>query len=171
MLRLIIEKELRDIVTSTKFAVTFASCAALILLAFFMGGARYHADVARYEAAQAENLKKIEGVTDWLQVRDNRIFLPPQPLATLVCGVSNDIGRTTQVRGRGELSQNETRYGDEPVFAMFRFLDLEFIFQIVLSLFAVVFAYDAVCGEKERGTLRLTFANPLPDLPSDLLHV
>ncbi|HUI66045.1 MAG TPA: ABC transporter permease subunit [Bacteroidota bacterium] len=162
MLRLIIEKELRDIVTSTKFAVTFASCAGLILLAFAMGGARYHADVARYEAAQAENLKKVEGLTDWLQVRDNRIFLPPQPLATLVCGVSNDIGRTTQVHGRGELSQDEARYGDEPVFAMFRFLDLEFIFQVVLSLFAIVFAYDAVSGEKERGTLRLTFANPLP---------
>ena len=33
---------------------------------------------------------------------------------------------------------------------------------LVLSLFAILFAYDAVSGEKERGTLRLSFANNLP---------
>ncbi|HTY38878.1 MAG TPA: ABC transporter permease, partial [Bacteroidota bacterium] len=43
-----------------------------------------------------------------------------------------------------------------------RFLDLDFVFQIVLSLFAILFAYDAINGEKEQGTLRLTFANPVP---------
>ncbi len=162
MLKLIIEKELRDILTSTKFTVSFAACSVLILLAFFMGAAGYHADVARYEADKRENLKKMEGLTDWIMVRNNRIFLPPTPLASLVGGVSNDIGRTTEVRGRGELPQEDTRYGDEPVFAMFRFLDLEFIFETVLSLFAILFAYDAISGEKERGTMRLSFATPLP---------
>ena len=162
MLKLVIEKELRDILTSTKFTVSFGACAALILLAFFMGAAGYKADVARYDAARRENLKQMEGLTDWIMVRNNRIFLPPHPLASLVAGVSNDIGRTTEVHGRGELPQDDTRYGEEPVFAMFRFLDLEFIFQTVLSLFAILFAYDAISGEKERGTLRLSFANPLP---------
>jgi ABC-type transport system involved in multi-copper enzyme maturation permease subunit len=162
MLKLVIEKELRDIITSTKFTVSFAACAVLILLAFFMGATGYHADVARYEAARRENLKQMEGLTDWIMVRNNRIFLPPRPLASLVAGVSNDIGRTTEIHGRGELPQDDTRYGDEPVFAMFRFLDLEFIFRTVLSLFAILFAFDAICGEKERGTMRLSFANPLP---------
>jgi ABC-type transport system involved in multi-copper enzyme maturation permease subunit len=32
----------------------------------------------------------------------------------------------------------------------------------VLSLFAILFGYDAINGEKERGTLRLSFANPVP---------
>jgi ABC-type transport system involved in multi-copper enzyme maturation permease subunit len=162
MLRLIIEKEIRDIIGSTKFAVTFGACSVLILLAFFVGATSYHTDVARYEAARRENLKQIEGLTDWLMVRNNRVFLPPDPLANLVTGVSNDIGRTTEVRGRGDLPQDGSRYNDEPVFAVFRFLDLEFIFQIVLSLFAILFAYDGINGEKERGTLRLAFANPLP---------
>jgi ABC-type transport system involved in multi-copper enzyme maturation permease subunit len=40
-------------------------------------------------------------------------------------------------------------------------LDLEFLFSVVLSLFAVMFAYDAVNGEKERGTLRLALSNPV----------
>ena len=33
---------------------------------------------------------------------------------------------------------------------------------MVLSLFAVLFAFDAVSGEKESGTLRLVFSNPVP---------
>lgn len=162
MLKLIIEKELRDIISSTKFAVTFGACSLLILIAFYVGARNYQVDKASYEAAKAENLRQLEGVTDWISVRDHRVFLPPQPLAVLVSGISNDIGRNTSIQGRGETSASDSRYGDDPVFAIFRFLDLEFLFGIVLSLFAIVFAYDAVNGEKERGTLRLTFANAIP---------
>lgn len=162
MLKLVIEKELRDIISSAKFAVTFGVCSLLILLAFYVGTRNYQVDQASYEAAKAENLRQLEGVTDWISVRDHRVFLPPQPLAVLVSGISNDIGRTTSIQGRGEPSASDSRYGDDPVFAVFRFLDLEFLFGIVLSLFAIVFAYDAVNGEKERGTLRLTFANAIP---------
>lgn len=162
MIRLIIEKELRDIIGTTKFAVTFAVGSLLILFGFYVGAKDYQGAVAQYEAAKTEDLRQMDGLTDWLSLRNHRIFLPPQPLASLVSGVSNDIGSTTEVQGRGELSATDSRYGDNPVFAMFRFLDLDFIFQIVLSLFAILFAYDAVNGEKERGTLRLTFANALP---------
>ena len=118
--------------------------------------------MAQYEAAKTENLRQLEGLTDWLSVRQFRIFLPPQPLASLVGGVSNDIGRTTEVRGRGELSATDSRYSEDPLFATFRFLDLDFTFQIVLSLLAILFAFDSVNGEKERGTLRLALANAVP---------
>lgn len=162
MIRLLIEKEIRDQIHSTRFVLTFSACMLLIMLAFYMGAKNYQASMIQYEAAKRENLRQLEGVTDWLQVRQHRIFLRPQPLAALVTGVSNDIGRTVEVRGRGELTTEDSRYGDEPMFAVFRFLDLDFVFQIVLSLLAIVFAYDAVSGEKERGTLRLSFANAVP---------
>lgn len=162
MLKLIIEKELREIVGTAKFALTFGVAAALILLAFYAGAKNYHVSRAQYEAAKKENLRQMEGQTDWLMVRNHRIFLPPQPLAALVTGISNDIGRTIEVQGRGELAAHESRFNEDPIFAVFRFLDLDFIFQIVLSLFAVLFAYDAINGEKERGTLRLSFANNVP---------
>ncbi len=162
MLKLIIEKELREIIGSTKFAVTFGVCAVLILLAFYVGAKNYQVSRAQYEAARVENFRQMEGLTDWLEVRNHRIFMPPQPLAVLVGGVANDVGRTVVVQGRGELAAHDSRYNDDPIYAIFRFLDLEFIFQIVLSLFAILFAYDAVSGEKERGTLRLSFANAIP---------
>jgi len=162
MIRVFIEKELREIIGSAKFVVSFAVCSLLIILAFYSGATNYKASLAQYEAARRENIRQMEGLTDWFSIRNYRIFLPPQPLNSLVSGISNDIGRTIPVEGRGELEADESRYNDEPVFAVFRFLDLEFIFQIVLSLFAIVFAYDAISGEKERGTLKLTFANAVP---------
>ncbi len=162
MLRLIIEKEIRELIGSTKFVVSFAVCSVLIILSFYTGSKNYSASLVQYEAAKRENIRQMEGLTDWLNVRNHRIFLPPQPLATLVGGISNDVGRTVLIQGRGELEVDDSRYNDELVFALFRFLDLEFIFQIVLSLFAVVVMYDAINGEKERGTLRLSFANPVP---------
>ncbi len=162
MTKLIIEKELRDITGSTKFAVTFSICSVLILLSFYIGAQNYRVAQAQYEASKSANIRQYEGLTDWMRVQSFKIFLPPQPIATLVSGVSNDIGRTIEVRGRGELRSQDSRYGDDPIFAMFRFLDLDFIFSIVLSLFAILFGYDAVNGEKERGTLRLTFSNAIP---------
>ena len=162
MFKLLVEKELREIIGSTKFALTFGVCAVLILLTFYVGGRNYQVSQKQYEAAVAENLRQMEGLTDWMMLRNHRIFLPPQPLAALVTGVSNDIGRNVEVRGRGEVGAEDSRYGDDPIFAVFRFLDLDFVFQIVLSLFAILFAYDAINGEKERGTLRLSFANAVP---------
>jgi len=162
MIKLIIEKELRDIIGSTKFAVTFGVCAVLIVLTFYVGAKNHQLHVARYEAARAENFRKMEGLTDWLRVNDHRIFLPPQPLESLVTGVANDIGRTIEMRGRGELNAVDSRFNDDPIFAVFRFLDLNFIFTIVLSLFAILLAFDAISGEKERGTLRLSFSHSVP---------
>jgi ABC-type transport system involved in multi-copper enzyme maturation permease subunit len=158
MIKHIIEKEIRDNLTSTKFIITFSVCSLLILLSFYTGANNYKVARMQYEAAKQENFRQLEGLTDWRMVKNYRIFLPPQPLAALVTGISNDIGRTVEIRGRGELSAEDSRFGDDPIFAIFRFLDLEFIFQVVLSLFAILFAYDAINGEKERGTLPLTFS-------------
>lgn len=162
MLKLILRKELLETIHSRRFIWTFLICSLLILLTFYIGAQNYYLSVIRYEAAKAENLRKMEGVTDWLMVSSHRIFLPPDPLEVLVTGVSNDIGRTVEVMGRGELTASGSRYNEDPLFAVFRFLDLDFIFQIVLSLFAIFFAYNAINGEKEAGTLRLSLANSVP---------
>ena len=162
MIKLIMEKELREIIGSTKFALTFGVCALLILLTFYVGAKNYHINQQRYQAARGENLRQMAGVTDWLMVQSHRILLPPQPLEALVTGIANDIGCTIDVAGRGAETANDSRFGDDPIYAVFRFLDLDFVFQIVLSLFAILFGYDAINGEKERGTLRLAFANSVP---------
>ena len=162
MLATLIEKEIRDLLGSTKFAISFSVCAVLLVLSFFTGAQNFKAAQRQYEAAKAENLRQLDGLTDWLMLRQNRIFLPPEPVAAIVTGISNDVGRTVEVTGRGELTTQDSRFEGEPLFAVFRFLDLEFVFGVVLSLLAILLGYDAICGEKERGTLRLVFSNAVP---------
>ncbi|MEW5795185.1 MAG: ABC transporter permease subunit [Candidatus Zixiibacteriota bacterium] len=162
MLRTIVEKEIRDLIGSTKFAITFGACAVLIIAAFYAGAARYHLYRNQYDASREQVHRQVRANTDWNAVGEAIAFLPPDPLATLVSGVSNDIGRTAIVRGRGEPTVQDSRFSEDPIYAVFQFLDLEFLFKVILSLFAILLGYDAISGEKEQGTLRLSFANALP---------
>ncbi len=162
MIKLIIFKELREIIGSAKFAATFGVCSILIILAFFTGIKNYQTGVEEYNSSKAAQLQQFETVTEWGRVTSHTIFLPPEPLACLVMGVSNDIGRTATVNGSSDPGFGDSIYSEQTVFAMFRFLDLEFVFRIILSLFAILFAFDAINGEKERGTLRLSFSNAVP---------
>lgn len=162
MLKLVLYKELREITGSAKFAATFGICSILIILAFYTGIKNYQTGMQEYNDSKAAQLQQFTAVTDWSRVTSHKIFLPPEPLACLVMGVTNDIGRTATVNGSSNPFLDESIYSEQSVFAMFRFLDLEFVFQIIFSLFAILFAFDAINGEKERGTLRLSFANSVP---------
>jgi ABC-type transport system involved in multi-copper enzyme maturation permease subunit len=162
MLKLIIYKELREIIGSTKFAVTFGICSVLIILAFFAGIKNYETRVEEYNASTAANLRTYKDTTDWDNVRDHRIVLTPKPLASLIIGLSNDVPRNAYINGRDIPTLSGSNYSQQPFFSVFRFLDLEFVFQVIFSLFAILFAFDTINGEKERGTLRLSFANSVP---------
>ena len=46
-----------------------------------------------------------------------------------------------------------------PFMDMFASMDIIFIFEVILSLFALIFAYNAFAGEYESGTLRLVLTH------------
>ncbi|MCG8625064.1 MAG: ABC transporter permease, partial [Proteobacteria bacterium] len=50
---------------------------------------------------------------------------------------------------------------DNSFLNIFSSIDIVFIFEVVLSLLALIFAYDALAGERERGTLRLVLTHPV----------
>ncbi|MEX2089647.1 MAG: hypothetical protein WEB62_07730, partial [Bacteroidota bacterium] len=126
MIKILLEKELRDIISSTKFAITFGAAAILVILSFYVGIRNYEESMREFEAARAVNANNVTALTDWRQVQ-HKLFRKPQPLQVLVSGVTNDIGRTTEVRSHGELTLINSRYNVDPLFAVFRFLDLTFV--------------------------------------------
>lgn len=48
-----------------------------------------------------------------------------------------------------------------PMFQLFGQFDFLYLFQMFISLMAIIMACDLVCGEYERGTLRLICSNPV----------
>lgn len=160
MLATIIEKELKSIILSPKFVATFAVCSILILLSVWVGIQDYQAAVSQYEAALKLNRQALSE-RNWASFA-SAAYRPPDPMQIFVSGVNNDIGRLSSISRSADVKLRNSIYSDDPIFAVFRFVDLTFIVQIVLSLFAILFTYDAVNGEREGGTLALTFANPVP---------
>ncbi|MFB0564177.1 MAG: ABC transporter permease subunit [Candidatus Aminicenantaceae bacterium] len=164
MLRDIIVKEIQDTVMSPRFVFTFLLCTILILLSVYTGINNYQAELKEHSAAVALNRKNLEsqqsyGALAGLGVKVNR---NPQVLSTVVNGVQEAVGRVATVNIAYDPSMEDSKYSSSPIFAVFGALDLSFIVKIVLSLFAILFTYDAIVGEKERGTLKLALSNRVP---------
>jgi len=164
MLRTIIVKELLDTISSAKFVFTFLLCTVLILLAVYTGINNYRTELKEYQASVALNRNNLESQPSYqaLAGLGLKISKPPQVLSTLVTGIQDAVGRVASVNVAYDPNLTDSKYSTNPVFAIFGELDLTFIVRIVLSLLAILFTYDAICGEKERGTLKLALANCLP---------
>lgn len=161
MLRTLIEKECKSILLSPRFVGTFAVASALMLLSIGVGIQEYRAFERAQAAAQGLLNEEQSQATSWFGF-PNRAFRAADPMQIFAGGVHNDIGRLSTVNAMSEAKLRQSIYTDDPILAVFRFLDLTFIIQVVLSLFAILLTYDAISGEREQGTLQLTFANPVP---------
>jgi ABC-type transport system involved in multi-copper enzyme maturation permease subunit len=164
MLRDIIKKEILDNITSPKFVFTFLLCTVLILLSVYTGVSNYRAEKKEYTASLALNKKNLEAQPNYQSLAGIgiKVSKPPQVLGTVVTGIEEAVGRVAPVNVAADPNLIESKYSSNPVFAVFGALDLMFIVKIVLSLFAILFTYDAIVGEKEKGTLKLALSNEVP---------
>ena len=88
---------------------------------------------------------------------------PPNPLSLFNVGLDKRLGNKIPV-SHGfvpSLWDATMDSSDNSFLNIFSSIDIVFIFQIVLSLLALIFAYDALAGERERGTLRLVLTHPV----------
>ena len=161
MLNLMIQKELKSIINSPKFAATFGACSLLILLSMFVGINEYEESVKAYDTARQLNEQRMAESSSWLGLT-NQIFRKPQVMQIFSSGIQNDVGRFSGISNWEGVKLRRSSYSDDPIFAVFRYIDFTFITQVALSLLAILFTYDAINGERERGTLKLTFANAVP---------
>lgn len=161
MFKILLEKELKAIFLSPKFVATFAVCSLLLILSVVVGIQEYKASVSQYETAVRLVEQGIMQETTWWGI-DNAAYRAPDPMQVFVSGVNNDVGRLSNISTWEEVKLEQSSYADDTLFAVFRFIDFAFIVQVVLSLFAILFTYDTINGERESGTLKLAFSNAVP---------
>jgi len=167
----LIRKEIVSNVLSLRFMVTFVLFFVLILLSIFVLTGDYQNTLRTYEASRSvhrERLGALKNVEDLNQQVNDLIYeqgvygnRAPQTLGIFVRGLENDL--PTQVHTSLWMSRkiNEEFYRN-PIFILFATPDYSYIVNIVVSLLSLLFVFDAVCGEKERGTLKLVLANSVP---------
>ncbi|MDH3937006.1 MAG: ABC transporter permease subunit [candidate division Zixibacteria bacterium] len=161
MFTTLVRKELRAVILSPKFAATFAVLSVLLLLSVYIGIQEYREGVKQYETATNLSDQRILEQTSWHNLYDKG-YRSVDPMQVFVSGLGYDVGRWSEVSADNSVKLRNSAYSDDPVFAVFRFVDFAFIVQVVFALFAILFTYDAVNGEREQGTLRMVFANAVP---------
>ncbi len=161
MLKLLIEKELKNIINSPKFFATFATCSVLILTSIGIGIKEFNNSVKQYNTATSLSEQEMMQSHSWMSLTA-KAYRPPDPMQIFSAGVNNDIGRFSQVNARNDVKLQNSYYSDDPIYAVFQYIDFTFIVTVVFSLFAILFTYNSINGEKEDGTLRLVFSNSIP---------
>ena len=91
------------------------------------------------------------------------IARPPNPLSIFNVGLDKQLGNETWISHSyvPTLWDADMLGTTNPLLNLFSSIDIVFIFEVVLSLMALIFAYDAIAGERERGTLRLVLTHPV----------
>ena len=88
---------------------------------------------------------------------------PPNPLSIFNVGFDKQLGNEVRIAHVfvPSLWDAKNHGSSNPLMDMFASMDIAFIFEVILSLLALIFAYDAFAGEYETGTLRLVLTHPV----------
>ncbi|MDR2038614.1 MAG: ABC transporter permease [Bacteroidales bacterium] len=87
-------------------------------------------------------------------------IIPPTPLSVFVKGLDENLCRSYEIDFLG-ISMGSSQQAVNRLFKLFTTPDLLYIIKIVLSLCAILMAYDMITREKENGTLKLILSNPV----------
>ena len=162
MLTTLIRRELLDNLMTFRFAV-----AVLIMLLLVVANTAvlikdYEQRLAAYNTALKTEHRRSQGLKTYSGGRLN-VARPPNPLSIFNVGLDKRLGNEIWISHSfvPTLWDTGTYKLTNPLLNLFTAIDIVFIFEVVLSLIALIFAYDAIAGERERGTLRLVVTHPV----------
>jgi len=163
MLGHLIKKEILEHLMSLRFAIACVLCLMVILASLFVHLRDYGQVLADYNEESAMLNYRLENMREpwrlvWEGITINR---PPNPLKVFVRGVGESYGAGMRVSGRYPV-RPIIRDVQNTAVPLFPSVDLVTFVGLIMSLMALVFGYDLVCGEKQRGTLRLMLSYSVP---------
>ena len=162
MLKTLIGRELLDNLMTFRFA-------AVLLITLLLVVANTVVLIQDYE-------QRLESYNDAVKMHDTELrkaktystmylFVDraPNPLSIFNVGLDKRLGNLMGIwHGFVPTLWDAQMHGtDNPFIAFFSSIDIVFVFEVILSLMGLIFAYDAIAGERERGTLRLVLAQPI----------
>ena len=162
MLTTLIRRELLDNLMTFRFAVAVFIMLLLVvantavLLKDYEQRLMDHNDAVKMHQRQLQEKKTYSA-------GEVHIDRPPNPLSIFNVGFDKRVGNRVRVSHTyvPSLWDAGMHGADNPFMDMFTSMDIVFIFEVILSLLALVFAYDTLAGEYERGTLRLVLTHPI----------
>lgn len=159
----LVRKELLAHLRTMRLVVALIFTVVLCLLTTLMGSLDYSRNVSEYERLLKEDRIRLNSV-ETIERAEPNTFLPPQPVQILCRGIVQAAGQSFNVEvgeyviGARSLGRSSA---DDMLFTLSQ-VDFVGVVSLVLSFLAIVLGFDAICGEREQGTLRLLLSHSVP---------
>lgn len=143
-----------------KFAVGTIVCVLLtaVFMPILVGD--YQQRLKDYNENVAANEAELRKVKVYKNITPT-VYRPPNVLSVFSEGIDNQLDSSEKIdilAGSNVFLEAEAK-GDNSLLSVFPVLDVTLIFKIVMSILALLMAYDVISGEREQGTLKLILSN------------
>ena len=163
MLGKLIAKEILEHLMSLRFAIACVLCLFVVLASFFVRSRDFSNVVDDHEYQErkiSDNRSNFRSPWDMRRGR-HLVVSKPNPLKVFVRGTQHTNAREAQFRFDRPVEYLRPNISNTAI-PLFPEIDLVIFVGLILSLMAIVFGFDAICGEKQRGTLRLVLSYSVP---------
>ncbi len=165
----LIRRELLDNLMTFRFAAAVAIMLLLVVANTVVLIKDYELRLADYNTAVKTHRQELREINKtysdgmlgvWGKMIVDR---PPNPLSIFNTGLDKRLGNKIAISHTftPTIWDADKYEANNPFFNILTSIDIVLIFQGVLSLLALIFAYDAIAGEYEHGTLRLVLSHPV----------
>lgn len=180
MLWHIVKREIYDNMLSLRFALTIVLMLILMIVNAIVHLGEYEERIGEYRRHFSESVEEMRSRTDQFHNLvlhgPGKFYKKPSPLAFCASGEEAFLSGYAEGRGGGgeygwpnsrayeiwRLSYPQSRPNLRDVMPDFTRIDWAFLIAVVLSFVGILFTFDSISGERERGTLRLILANSVP---------
>ena len=164
MLTTLIQKEIMHHILSVQFVAFLLMCLLLVPLTLHINYRNYLQNQVNYQESLKLSAAEVEEKTPNApdpNTEVSKLFLEPTPLSVFAKGLEESLPSYLGMTRNG-VKQGSMSLGEASLSSALGNLDFLFVVSTVFSLLALLFTFDAVAGEREAGTLRITLANALP---------
>ena len=167
---LLIQREFVSNVLTSRFMIGFIVCLLSTAVAVFVQVDNYEKRLVVYNAAVREAEAEAQEWDLYYNIKP-RTHRKPNPLGIFNVGAENFGANTVTIELAKPVFEltfpimgepAEKRGADNSFLSMFLTIDVVFIFKIILSALAILFAFNTISGEREDGTLKLVLSNAIP---------
>ena len=171
----ITKRELYDNLNSLRFALATALLFVLMLINAMIHIEEHPVRMQKYHDATTKSLNTLRSRTDLFNIaQEGPGYLYKKPSPLYFCEEGGDIFLSDFAYGASFIQISNDLRGFWSLYYPGAFpnssnirpetikVDWGFVIGYVLSLIAVLFTFDSISGERERGTLRLVLANSVP---------
>ncbi|MFC1725532.1 ABC transporter permease subunit [candidate division KSB1 bacterium] len=153
----IAKKEFHQNILTSRFVIGTILCVIFVVLVKISLISDYSLQIDAYNSSVNTNEERMKKYYTYSEISP-RVHKPPEILSILSQGVSKKLGGIIGIN-RTEVPYDSEHYVmDNPFLRVFKSFDIVLVFKLIMSLLALLFAFDMFSGEKETGTLKLSLA-------------